>query len=98
MDVILNELHKNGILIDIDTLKHYLKTIKEDHEFIYNAIVHSCDLRELFYEMEVNNLGRALTYLTYVYVSNRSEEDIRRAVQLVAVPLKRCVLENTKSY
>ena len=29
MNVILDELHKNGILIDIATLKYYLETIKK---------------------------------------------------------------------
>ena len=34
-----------------------------------------------------------------MYVSNPSEQGIRRAVQLVAVPLKRCVLErNLKDF
>ena len=35
----LNELHKNGIPTEIDKLKYYLETIKEDHQFIYNSIL-----------------------------------------------------------
>ena len=84
MDVVLNELHRNGVNINIDTLRYYIESIKEDHEFIYRAFVEkSFDLREMFYEMEVNNFGRVMVYLTFVYVSNRCEEDVRRAVRLV---------------
>ena len=64
MDVIVDELHKNGVGIEIDTLRHYFENIKEEHDFIYRAVVKkSFNLREMFYEMEVNN---AMVYLTFV--------------------------------
>ena len=71
MDMILNELHRNSVDINIDTLRYYIESIKKEHEFIYRAVDEkSFELREMFYEKEVNNFGRF--HLTFVYVSNRS--------------------------
>ena len=37
--------------------------------------------------MNVNNFGRAMAYLTLVYLMTDSEDETRRAVRLVVVPL-----------
>ena len=71
----MDKLHKNGVDIEIDALWYYFENIKEKHDFIYRAIVEkSIESREMFYEMTVNNLGRAMVYLTFVYVSNCSKK------------------------
>ena len=38
--------------------------------------------------MNVNNFGRIIAFLTYVYVLNGPEGETRRAVQLAVTPLK----------
>ena len=42
----------------------------------------------VFNEINVTNYGRAMAYLTLVYLMHNSEGITRRAVRLVAVPLK----------
>ena len=46
------------------------------------------ELSTIFSEMNVNNFGRAMAFLTYVNVLKGSEDVTRRAVRLVAVVLK----------
>ena len=93
--VIRDELHENGVKIDIRMLQHYTARILKDHEFIYQAVVgRPLNLIDIFHEIEVNNFGCVMVYLTYISVSNSSEQDVRRAVQLVSVPLEQCVLES----
>ena len=45
------------------------------------------DLPDIFSEMNVNNFGRAIAFLTQVYVMKCSGDVTRRAVRLVAVVL-----------
>ena len=46
------------------------------------------ELLDVFYEMNVNSFGRAMAYLTLVYLTNAPEDETREAVRLVAAPLK----------
>ena len=46
------------------------------------------ELSTIFSEMNVNNFGRAMAFLTHVYVLKGSEDVTRRAVRLVAVVLR----------
>ena len=46
------------------------------------------DLPEIFDDMNVNNIGRGITFLKFVYVLKGSEDVTRRAVRLVATVFK----------
>ena len=96
MEVIADELKKNGIRMDIETLSEHIEYILGNYKDCYNEAVARLNSEELildvFHEMNVNSLGRAMAYLTLVYrTSHLSKEDTtRRAVRLV-VPVLRNV-------
>ena len=89
MEVIVDELKKNGIRIDIETLSEHIEYILGNYRDSYNDAVDRLNSEELildvFHEMNVNSLGRAMAYLTLVYrTSHISKEDTtRRAVCLI---------------
>ena len=94
MEVIQDELQKNGVYIDIETLSEHIEYILGNYKDCYNEAVDRLNSEELildvFHEMNVNSLGRAMAYLSLVYrTSHLSKEDTtRRAVRLV-VPVVR---------
>ena len=90
MEVIQDELKKNNVRIDIETLTEHIEYILNNYKDSYN---HSLDhltreelLLDVFHEMNVNSLGRAMAYLTLVYrMSHMIKEDtVRQAVHLAA--------------
>ena len=92
MEVILNELQKNGVDIDMITLSHHINCLLERHEALYNQMILNVNPNEIhivFNTINVTNFGRAMAYLTLVYLIHASEDTTRRAVRLVAAPLKR---------
>ena len=91
MEVILDELQKNGVTIGIKTLSYYIKYFTEQHEGAYENMrrqVNRENISEIFYQIKVVNFGRAMAYLSLVYLMNESEEVTREAVRLVATPMK----------
>ena len=90
MEVIVDELKKNNVRIDIETLTEHIEYILENYKDSYTHAVDRLTREELlldvFHEMDVNSLGRAMAYLTLVYrMSHMMEEDtVRQAVRLVA--------------
>ena len=92
MELILGELQKNNVDIDMRTLSYHTSyLLTKHHEMTYNkmvARVKADELSIIFSEMNVSNFGRAMAFLTYVYVLKGSEDVTRRAVRLVAVVLK----------
>ena len=89
MEIILDELQKNNVDIDMRTLSHHVNYLLGKHGDIYQSIVSRCpDLVTIFYEIDVVNFGRAMAYLTLVYLTKVSEAEIRVAVQLVAKRLR----------
>ena len=90
MEIIVDELKKNDVNINITILSTFIQYILNSHEDLYNDIVarlNSEELQNVFNEMDVLNLGRALAYLTLVYRMNIPEENsVREAVRL-AVPI-----------
>ena len=94
MEVITDELKKNGVHIDIETLSEHIEYILCNYRDSYNEAVDRLNSEELildvFHEMNVNNLGRAMAYLTLVYrTSHLSKEDtVRKAVRLAAPVLR----------
>ena len=90
MEVIQDELQKNGVNVDIETLTEHIEYILNNYKDSYTHAVDRLTREELlldvFHEMDVNSLGRAMAYLTLVYrVSHMVEEDtVRQAVRLAA--------------
>ena len=90
MEVIQDELKKNNVRIDIKTLTEHIEYILNNYKDSYNDSVDRLTREELlldvFHEMNVNSLGRAMAYLTLVYrMSHMIKEDtIRQAVRLAA--------------
>ena len=86
MEVILDELQKNNVNIDVTILSQHINYMLGVHEDMYNEManrLNSDELLNVFNEMNVNSFGRV------VYQMNISEEDvIREAVRLV-VPILR---------
>ena len=90
MEVIQDELQKNNVRIDIETLTEHIEYILNNYRDSYN---HSLDrmtreelLMDVFHEMDVNSLGRAMAYLTLVYRMSHviKEDTVRQAVRLAA--------------
>ena len=90
MEVIQDELKKNNVRIDIKTLTEHIEYILNNYRDSYNDSVNRLTREELlldvFHEMNVNSLGRAMAYLTLVYrMSHMIKEDtVRQAVHLAA--------------
>ena len=90
MEVIRDELQKNNVRIDIETLTEHMGYILENYRDSYTQAVDRMTREELlldvFHEMGVNSLGRAMAYLTLVYRTSHmiKEDTVRQAVRLVA--------------
>ena len=90
MEVIQDELQKNGVNVDIETLTEHMGYILENYKDSYSHAVERLTreqlLLDVFHEINVNSLGRAMSYLTLVYrTSHKIKEDtVRQAVRLVA--------------
>ena len=94
MEVITDELQKNNVHIDTETLSEHIQYILGNYRECFNESVERLTKEELllnvFHEMNVNTLGRAMAYLTLVYrMSHISKEDtVRQAVRLAAPVLR----------
>ena len=68
MEVIQDELKKNNVRIDIETLTEHIEYILNNYRDSYNQSIDRLTREELlldvFHEMNVNSLGRAMAYLT----------------------------------
>ena len=82
MEVIQDELQKNGVPVDLETLSEHIEYILGNYRDFYNEAV--------FKEINVDSTGRAVAYLALVYRTNHltNEETVRQAVRLV-VPVLR---------
>ena len=83
-------MQKNNVRIDIETLTEHIEYILNNYKDSYTQAVDRLTREEMvldvFHEMNVNSLGRAMSYLTLVYrTSHKIKEDtVRQAVRLVA--------------
>ena len=90
MEVIVDELTKNNVRIDIETLTEHIEYILENYRDTYTHAVERLTREELllnvFHEMNVNSLGRAMAYLTLIYRTSHTikEDTVRQAVRLAA--------------
>ena len=100
MEVIADELQKNGVPVDIETLSEHIEHILGNYRDSYNEAVNALNrfplnvdmFQKVFKEINVDSVGRAMAYLTLVYRTSHltNEETVRQAICL-AVP----VLRNT---
>ena len=98
MEVIADELQKNGVPVDIETLSEHIEYMLSNYRDFYNEAVNALNnfplnidmFQKVFKEINVDNTGRAVAYLTLVYRTNHltNEETVRQAVRLV-VPVLR---------
>ena len=94
MEVIQDELKKNNVRIDIETLTEHIEYILNNYKDSYNHALDRLTREELlldvFHEMNVNSLGRAMAYLTLVYRMSHiiKEDTVRQAVRLAAPVLR----------
>ena len=95
MEVIVDELQKNNIRIDITTLSIHINEILGRYKDAYNDVVNRLNpeqLSDVFHEISVNNVGRVMAYLTLVYCMNMiREEDVRKAVRLTVPALRNII-------
>ena len=89
MDVILDELRKNNVDIDMTTLSYHIHQCLEQYKTMYEQMtVLPVNLPEIFAETKVNSFGRAMAFLTLVYIMKESKDVTRKAVSLVAMVFK----------
>ena len=105
MDMIFDELKSNNIEIDIETLSFHINTCLREHGEIYQTAINRIDrdnismiLCDIYEDMNPNNFGRLIAYLTLVYKIGDSyeEEIVREAVQRTVENLKHIDLEKYK--
>ena len=85
MEVIVDELRKNNVNIDVETLTEHIQYILNNYRDRFNESVERLTREELlldvFHEMNVNSLGRTMAYLTLVFrLSHIIKEDTVRPV------------------
>ena len=93
--VIVDELQKNGIRIDMTLLNIHVNRIL----CVYNAMYDEATSRlkadqlvDVFHENCFNTVARVMAYLTLVRCMNLpKEEDVRKAVRLVVPSLKNII-------
>ena len=98
MEVIADELQKNGVPVDIETLSEHIEYILGNYRDSYNEAVNVLNrfslnvdmFQKVFKEINVDSIGRAMAYLTLVYrTSHLSKEDtVCGAVRLAAPVLR----------
>ena len=98
MEVIADELQKNSVPVDLETLSDHIEHILCNYRDSYNEAVNALNnfpltidmFQKVFKEINVDSTGRAVAYLTLVYRTNHltNEETVRQAVRL-AVPVLR---------
>ena len=105
MDMIGDELKSNNIEIDRETLSFHINACLREHEDIYGAFINQLDkdnlpisLYDIYKQMNPNNFGRIIVYLTLVYKVHdiMDEETIREAIRRTVEDFKRIDLAKYK--
>ena len=94
MEVIQDELQKNGVNVDIETLTEHIEYLLNNYRDSFNEGANGLNrfplnvdiFQKVFQEINVNSLGRAMAYLTLVYRTSHmiKEDTVRQAVRLAA--------------
>ena len=92
MEVIVDELQKNGIRIDMTLLNIHVNRILCVYKTMYDEAtsrLKADQLVDVFHENCFNTVARVMAYLTLIRCMNLSkEEDVRKLVRLVVPSLK----------
>ena len=91
MEVIVDELQKNGIRIDMTLLNIHVNRILCVYKAMYDEATNRLkddQLVDVFHENCFNTVGRVMAYLTLIRCMNLPKEDVRKAVRLVVPSLK----------
>jgi hypothetical protein len=80
LDIIYDELKRNKIDIDWQTLSFHINTILDEHENLFRGMCIS-DFEQLYRGICVKNYGRHFAYLAVVNLHCYSEDNIRRNVR-----------------
>ena len=92
MGVIVDELRKNNnVGVDIPILSQHINYVLAHHEKLYGEMAEQLGpdgLLNVFAEINVNSFGRAMAYLTLIYLMDIPEDVKCEAVRLVAPVLK----------
>ena len=95
MEVIVDELQKNGIRIDMTLLNIHVNRILCIYKAMYDEATNRLkadQLADVFHENCFNTVARVMAYLTLVRCMNLpEEEDVRKAVRLVVSSLKNII-------
>ena len=95
MEVIVDELQKNGIRIDMTLLNTHVNRILCVYKTMYDEAtsrLKADQLVDVFYENCFNTIARVMAYLTLVRCMNLpEEEDVRKLVRLVVPSLKNII-------
>ena len=91
MEVIQDELQKNGIRMDVQTSDIYMNHIVDTYKSMYDVATNhlkSNQLIDVFHENCFNTVGRVMAYLTLVRCMKfLREETVRNVVRLAAASL-----------
>ena len=92
MEVIQDELQKNGVRIDVPSLNIYMNDILVTYKSMYDEAtsrLKSNQLIDVFHENCFNTVGRVMAYLTLVRCMKfLREEDVRKVARLVVPSLR----------
>ena len=92
MEVIVDELQKNGIRIDMTLLNLHVNRILCVYKAMYDEAtsrLKADQLVDVFHENCFNTVARVMAYLTLIRCMNLpEEEDVRKAIRLVVPSLK----------
>ena len=95
MEVIVDELQKNGICIDMTLLNVHVNRILCVYKAMYDEAtsrLKADQLIDVFHENCFNTVARVMAYLTLIRCMNLpQEEDARKAVRLVVPSLKNII-------
>ena len=91
MEVIQDELQKNGVHIDVPSLDIYMNDILVTYKAMYDEAtsrLRSNQLIDVFHQNCFNTVGRVMAYLTLVWCMGfLREETVRKVVRLVPASL-----------
>ena len=92
MEVIVDELQKNGIRIDMTLLNIHVNRILCVYKTMYDEAtsrLKADELVDVFHENCFNTVARVMAYITLVRCMNLpKEEDVRKLVRIVVPSLK----------
>ena len=95
MEVIVDELQKNGIRIDMTLLNIHVNRILGMYKAIYDEAtsrLKADQLVDVFHENCFHTVARVMAYLTLIRCMNLpKEEDVRKLVRVVVPSLKNIV-------